>query len=519
MAHEFRTVVMLVSLGMVVWSGCDLDALEIGERERHPSPGGSNGGASGAPGSGASDGNADGRLPEDACAQGSCLVDSSTPDHGVDADSSSPDSCALPLPGLQNPPCGVDECGNNSVDACELMCPQGPCSYREECDGTVPLGTTCETLGYSGGTLYCSSWCAFDERGCTDCAPLGGPLLACQRPCIQSANVSRLALAATDHGVGVAWATERLHFAVFDENLQRRFEWTPATSAVAWQVAVAPSSSGWIVAAEYEAGVTLYALDAQGSAAGVPQTLPQGRGNAMAALGTRPGGAPLLVWNAPSSNPSEIGVAQAALLGDDGRFAVPPATLWPSPIQPANILFVGDGFVVAQRADTAINTAHVALTGAAPTVHSSPLGDGTESPRLFPFRGQVGVIYLNYALPAGTVNWAVLDTTGKLVDPGIPLAPQPPNYNNRFSVVANDAGALMLAASFQPYRLSLFGIDAKGRVSATPYTIAKSGKGFDQPLIVKMGARAVAAWIAGAPGRDINSVPTLELAVVSLDLP
>jgi hypothetical protein len=518
MAYELRALVTLVSMGMIGWSGCDLGALQIGERQRSPSPGASKDGASGAAGSGASGSHADGRSPEDACAQGSCVVDSSAPDQGVETDGASPGSCALPLPGVQNPQCGVDKCGNGTVDTCELMCPQGPCSSGEQCDGTVPLGTSCETLGYSGGKLSCSAWCAFDERGCTNCAPLGGPLLACQRPCIESANAFRLALAATDHGVGVAWAAERLHFAAFDENLQRRFEWAPSTGSAAWQVAVAPSSSGWIVLAQYETEMTLYALDARGSAVGV-QTLPQGRGGALAALGTRPGGPPLLVWNAPSSSTSETGVAQAVLLGEDARLATSPVVLWPSPMQPANILFVGDGFVVAQRTGTAIDTAHVPLSGAAPTVHSSPLGEGTGSPRLFPFRAQVGVIYLNSAVPTGTVDWAVLDTTGKLVNPGIPLAPQPPNYNNRFSVVANDAGALMLAASFQPYLLSLFGFDAQGRVSPTPYIIAKSGKGFDQPLIVRMGAKAVAAWIAGAPLTDINAVSTVELAVVSPNLP
>ena len=60
--------------------------------------------------------------------------------------------------------CGADgngddaTCGNNSIES------------GEECDGTA-LGTaTCESLGFTGGTIACGDDCKTDSSGCTDVA-------------------------------------------------------------------------------------------------------------------------------------------------------------------------------------------------------------------------------------------------------------------------------------------------------------------------------------------------------------
>ena len=39
---------------------------------------------------------------------------------------------------------------------------------NEECDGVDLNGGTCESLGYSGGSLICTAECAFDLSGCTE---------------------------------------------------------------------------------------------------------------------------------------------------------------------------------------------------------------------------------------------------------------------------------------------------------------------------------------------------------------
>ena len=48
-------------------------------------------------------------------------------------------------------------CGNTVVDA------------GEQCDGSVPAGVTCASLGNDGGSLTCTSKCAFDTSKCHRC--------------------------------------------------------------------------------------------------------------------------------------------------------------------------------------------------------------------------------------------------------------------------------------------------------------------------------------------------------------
>jgi hypothetical protein len=58
---------------------------------------------------------------------------------------------AAPDPSL--PPC--NSCGNGAIDS------------SEECDGAALGGATCQSLGFTGGTLACAPDCTFDTAGCT----------------------------------------------------------------------------------------------------------------------------------------------------------------------------------------------------------------------------------------------------------------------------------------------------------------------------------------------------------------
>jgi hypothetical protein len=56
----------------------------------------------------------------------------------------------------------VSVCGNNIKET------------GEQCDGSDLGGATCQSLGYSGGTLRCRSDCTFDTSGCYTAPPGGG---------------------------------------------------------------------------------------------------------------------------------------------------------------------------------------------------------------------------------------------------------------------------------------------------------------------------------------------------------
>jgi len=56
------------------------------------------------------------------------------------------------------------------VSGCELaaVCGDGVIATpSEQCEGDDLAGSTCESLGYDGGTLSCLDTCLFDESGCT----------------------------------------------------------------------------------------------------------------------------------------------------------------------------------------------------------------------------------------------------------------------------------------------------------------------------------------------------------------
>jgi hypothetical protein len=73
--------------------------------------------------------------------------------------------------------CGDDICDfteNASTCApdCAPVCGDGVVEFPEKCEAGVPLGASCQSLGFSGGTLACNgSTCAFNTSGCTTCRP------------------------------------------------------------------------------------------------------------------------------------------------------------------------------------------------------------------------------------------------------------------------------------------------------------------------------------------------------------
>jgi hypothetical protein len=64
--------------------------------------------------------------------------------------------------------CGPD-CQIDLPDSsCKAVCGNGHKEPSEDCDGTVPSGSSCTTVGtiYTGGSLKCGSNCKFDTSAC-----------------------------------------------------------------------------------------------------------------------------------------------------------------------------------------------------------------------------------------------------------------------------------------------------------------------------------------------------------------
>jgi hypothetical protein len=63
----------------------------------------------------------------------------------------------------------VDGDDNGVGDVCDFGCGNGIREREEECDGDDLGGETCESYGFGGGALVCSSVCSFDLSGCLTC--------------------------------------------------------------------------------------------------------------------------------------------------------------------------------------------------------------------------------------------------------------------------------------------------------------------------------------------------------------
>ena len=63
-----------------------------------------------------------------------------------------------PCPPCTWPPLPPPICGDGRIDL-----------IKEDCDGNALAGQTCQSLGFAGGALACTSSCIFDTSGCFDC--------------------------------------------------------------------------------------------------------------------------------------------------------------------------------------------------------------------------------------------------------------------------------------------------------------------------------------------------------------
>jgi hypothetical protein len=154
------------------------------------------------------------------------------------------------------PSCGSsDICGNNRIDNCWYQPMPGHCYWQpwaEMCDGTATK--SCQELGYFGGNTVCSLSCnSIDFSGCNACAPSD---LACGT-FAPIYGVQDLAVSGTHVALGAGNVV-----AIFDGI-------TPiARVTVPDFRALAPTSSGWLVASE---PLTLTPLDFAGNL-GTPQS-------------------------------------------------------------------------------------------------------------------------------------------------------------------------------------------------------------------------------------------------------
>jgi hypothetical protein len=337
---------------------------------------------------------------------------------------------------LSGPPqqCPLSLCGNGTLDHCMApagfgFCPLVP--QVERCDGADLNGQTCQTVGYGAGTLACSSNCALDTKGCTECVALDASLLRCGDAPITAAAIAA-GISATDSEVALAWfevdaaSKPLLGFARLTPSLDlaapRRLtdEGTPGpidTSVV--DIRVAPLPSGWIVAGFYAPDLFFHAVSAAGEDMGRNVVSPITDLSGGLALAARPGGGPLLAWG------SVEGV-RVSVIASDGSSATAQALTDTGYVESGwlSAVYAGGAFYVACTVSTAASSAQLRLVrvgvdGTPGAAVDALAGVEVRAPLLVSDGTDLRVLY---ATLDGAPVWQRIDFTGAALGPPVSVA-------------------------------------------------------------------------------------------------
>jgi hypothetical protein len=334
---------------------------------------------------------------------------------------------------------------------------------------------------------------------------------------------SLLALAASDTELGFVWqeAGTWLHFT----RLRPDFTVLSDTACIgpavsAWQVALAATPTGWLIAetdAVHATPIYLFSLDAAGILRG---TLPMGVQAREVHLIQRPGGGPLLLWVDPVQFFGTEGMLHAQLVADDG---VPVgAETRVAPVQPGSVtgVFTGAGFELAAEVDVvvamdlrAIQLFYVGLDGSLRTDAHTTTHNWFASPSVIAWSGLELRLLYDCVTDAGSGTCFQRFSPSGLSVSGPSVLGGP--VGGRASALAGDShtGILREGSAEDPALGFAFEtIDSSGAVVAAPQTVSRD-PGTDAVQMVAQGGDAVVAWI----GSDLSGLqPRLEMARVRL---
>jgi len=432
-------------------------------------------------------------------------------------------------PSMPKPACGVTACGNGTLDRCQV--PSGPgcviTTQFEECDGEQFGGDSCARRGYGSGKLTCSSACTIDGTTCAECAPVGGAVVSCGPAPIAFPYLATFGIAATDTEVGIAQVdaninnngTTRLTFARLDRNLGvigvTGLEDTAQTGPLQYtfidSVAVAPTPSGWLVAACAGANIFVDVLDASGKKL-ARTVIDDGSDGAMACqtgtltLAPKPTGGALIIWSTYYS-------AAAALIADDGLSAGKPQPLDdPSTflLGPPVGAWIGNAYYVAAPIEImssaypiVVRLRRVAADGTMSKVADILKDEFVAAPSFAAGAADIRLIYGGNLPVQNGYGVATLlrriGSTGELLSDPITLGLYPTYFGRAPAVAFGDDTVVLLSGNEQEL-LTVARADAAGKI-ATRQDIAAAPA---YPLVtydlVRRGPDAVVGWMnAGGP--------------------
>ena len=223
--------------------------------------------------------------------------------------------------------------------------------FTEACDGENFGTDSCTVRGYGSGALTCESSCTVNATSCSDCGA-GSHIASCgPMPLDIAPFLAKVAIAATDTEIGVAWIASGISFARFSADTtlltQTHIADTVFDSSSAYGVlGVGTLPAGWVVAAAAQPELFIHALDATGKDLG--RTRVEGSPiyfePSLPTFASRPGGGPLLVWDGATK-------LRATIVAADGRSVSTPVDLPARRGQPVNLRRLGRRRVLRRSCD------------------------------------------------------------------------------------------------------------------------------------------------------------------------
>lgn len=416
------------------------------------------------------------------------------------------------------PACG-SVCGNAKQDSCS-NCPDGGgfggiggmgggppgggtggvwcSSAAEECDGSDFAGKTCQSLGYLGGTLGCTSWCARDTSACQRCYPASGHLLGCDQSVASAKHPSAFALAATEQEIAIAWvsrdvAQPETWFARFKPDLTLISKSGPFEPSCATSLALAARPGGWVLASGGTAGVKVTSLDSTGKQTASFHATNTGHAPTLAG---RPGAGPLLVWNEAKKLASAVVAADGSTATIASYIPMPQENDYAAPAA----VFVDNGWLVSTRTGSQVVVARVEANGSSNGVLQKPAPNNTENPALDFANGTARLVYDSFG-GTPSVELVMLDDTGKAKSSKVVLGTTPTYFNDAFPVAVGDDTVVLLGSytggAYQAAYLDVRRVSALGQTVWNAEKVAADPSWLTQYRAVARGSEIVVGFVAG----------------------
>jgi hypothetical protein len=413
-----------------------------------------------------------------------------------------------------------------------LACSRPDAGSVVDCSSTDLQGQTCETLGFLSGTLGCSASCSFDTSACDSCVAvprtacaslhvadgLAAPLIDWGHP-VTTPNAT-FAVAASDTEIALAWADGNgaLHFARFGANLSLLSD--DCIAAMSFDaVSVAPTSTGWLVAAHASPDIFLYLLDHKGTATGGGQVVWEDKeagdpcgytrfADGLTLSSTPAGDLALLTWGEMGFSPYCGGHGSLSqVVAEDGHAIGAFNGGLPAP---TSIAATPEGFEAVWYYQVGVRLKHIALDGTvredatfgmSTTDWARVAWSGSEIRLLYGVYGATGAGFLQAvsAAVAPIGNPVPINTGGYALDHDVLLA------------IGPDTVVHLTQSANSHFSEYLVRLDARGTPALPPVPVVAANYAATLKAVAQ-GGDAIVAWIDGSTTRPAR----IQLARVRL---